>query len=221
MDVLLKNAVKRKDCVIPVALPGAPEKLKIDAFWEQLQSVDLRNWETGNYGLNTLIGAIFGESPGKMRNIQVDAPWIAQRRIDLRMPRAESSKTSKVFLTLHTELGAEKTEALEAVRAQIAERLNIPSDTVRIVEERKGSIKITLEFDDAGDASRLLSQVQAGNENILSLFHRWSAQREEFIAENKSIHFHGAAEIHGSVAVGDKVSQKVVINRGGRSFGTI
>jgi hypothetical protein len=214
MDVLLKNAVKRKDCVIPVALPGSPSKLKIDAFWQQLQSVDLRNWEEpGSPGLNTLVGAIFGEAPGKMRDIQVDAPWVSQRRMNLYASRRDTTKPSKVVLTLHTDLGQEKIDALDAVRAQIAARLNIPSDTVRIVEERKGSIKITLEFADATDASRLLAQVQAGNENILSLFHRWSARREEFIAENKEIHFHGPATIQGSVAVGDRVSQSVKVSK--------
>jgi WD40 repeat protein len=215
MDVLLKKAVKQKDRIIPVALPGAPQKLKIDPFWEQLQSVDLREWEKpGSPGLNTLVGAIFGQAPGKMRDIQVDAPWVAQRRLDSQPARRQTSKPSQISFTLHAELGAEKMHALEALRAQIAERLNIPSETVRMVgEPRKGSVKITLEFADSGDASRLLSQVQAGNENILSLFHRWSARREEFIAENRGIHFHGPAEINGPVAVGEHVTQKVTITK--------
>ena len=215
MDVLLKKAVKQNDRVIPVALPGAPGKLKMDPFWEQLQSVDLREWEKpGDVGLNTLVGAIFGESPGKMRGIHVDAPWVAQRRRELQVPRRDATKPCQVTLTFHADLAVEKKSAVEAVRAQIAERLNIPSESVRVLGEPvKGSVKFTMEFEHADDAARLLAQVQAGNENILSLFHRWSARREEFLAENKGIHFHGPAEIHGPVAVGEGLTQTVTITK--------
>ena len=214
MDVLLKKAVKEKAKVIPVLLPKAPANPKLEAFWDQMHSVDLRHWEQpDDPGLNTLVGAIFGESPGKMRNIQVDAPWVKERRQVLTRRRQSSPQSSQVLLTLHKNFGSDKKTALEAVRAQIAARLNIPADTVRIVKEQKGSVKITLEFENAEDASRLLAQVQAGNQNILSLFERVSARKEEFLAENKAIHFHGPAAIHGPVAVGDKVIQKTVATK--------
>jgi hypothetical protein len=147
-----------------------------------------------------------------MRGIQVDAPWVAQRRLELQTSRRDPAKPCQVTLTFHADLAVEKKDAVEAVRAQIAERLNIPSDTVRVLGEPvKGSVKFTLEFENADDAARLLAQVQAGNEHILSLFHRWSARREEFLTENKEIHFHGSTQIHGSVAVAEDVTQTITI----------
>ena len=229
----LEEFVRKDKRVIPVLLPGAPKEPKLPVFLRAFTWVDLRDQDIAKgSGLKLLVAGILDVPPNEIAGQALDKMLVARVRERIRRKGAGSATKTTLMVPLDQEFDAFDEMSVEAVRAQIAERLDIPSEHIRVVGTSEGSVKIKFEFDDANEAGTFFSQIANGHSDALKQFEKkWKGKKKEFLSENQGnvpekksldsaatqINVTGDPTIH----IGDKTEEKKTTIKMQANYGQI
>ena len=183
----LEEFVRNDKRVIPVLLPGAPDAPKLPVFLRPFTWVDLRGQDIAKgSGLKLLVAGILDIPPVEIGGQALDKMLVARIRERSRRKGARPATKTTLVVPLDQDFDTFDDLSVEAVRAQIAERLDIPSEAIRVVGTNEGSVKIHMEFDDADEAATFFAQIAHGHpEALLQFEKKWKGKKAEFLSENK------------------------------------
>jgi len=189
MKAVIRQFVKREASVIPVLLPGAPEKVGLPVFLEGFTWVDLRGLTPSNASdLKNLIAGIIEKRPDEDVWTALESALEADHaRREASMAKGSVGGMRTITIRMDHKAEELKELDLEAVRAQLAEKLGVPDSAIRVLESAAGSVRLNLECDDAMDLLRLFVLIQNGDPEILERFERWKAKPAEFLSENRVV----------------------------------
>lgn len=227
MRAYIEEFIKRKARVIPVLLPGVRKKPELPMFLRSFTWVDLRKLEPSNVAdLRPLVAGIIDRPPDEdlweaLEVVLSDA--VAESERSRARPQV-ARRTIKFELGFKPESIRQSDIEIEAVRAQLADLLNVPDATLRVIKTAGGSLSMTLEGD-AADMARFLRLIHVGDADALGQLEKWKGKAEQVLKDNpprpkvdadsaKGGVTVNVGKVTGDLHVGDDSSVKVVAKNG-------
>ncbi len=187
LQAWLKRFVKHDVRVMPVLLPGIADEPELSPLLEAFTGVDLRRWTAEKpEPFRHLVAGVVGRPPDELLSRRVDAALLLEFRAEKERAQRKVDPPLKLTVALKHKDDALEPLDVEAVRAQLAETLNIPSSAVRLAADDRAKVPVNMEFDDADDLLHFFVMLAGGQRELLKRVRAWQADPARLLADNRA-----------------------------------